>query len=214
VTGMADCEYCELVQSRKNLLYEDEKLVAVVPEKPLAKGHVVVVAKEHHANIQDVEDKELQHLFYAASFGATALFENLGAHGTNILFNTGGQLKQDGHFHIDVLARWSEDKLNFLWTPNQLPEDELKSIQGKIKDKCDMLGVEKKDKEVVDLDKKPEKLESGGDKAPEEPEQPADRPDKKEGKKGKPKKKEEKGDRKKGEKDNESYLIKQLRRMP
>jgi histidine triad (HIT) family protein len=211
---MADCEYCELVQSRKNLLYEDEKLVAVVPEKPLAKGHVVVVAKEHHANIQDVEDKELQHLFYAASFGATALFENLGAHGTNILFNTGGQLKQDGHFHIDVLARWSEDKLNFLWTPNQLPEDELKSIQGKIKDKCDMLGVEKKDKEVVDLDKKPEKLESGGDKAPEETTKELAEEKEKVEKQEKGEQKKEIKEGKAGKKDKESYLIKQLRRMP
>lgn len=206
-----ECEYCELVKGRKNLLYEDEKLVAVVPQKPLAKGHILIVAKEHHAKLQDVDDKEFQHLFYAASFSATALFENLGAHGTNILFNTGGQLKQDGHFHIDVLARWSDDKLNFLWTPNQLPENELKSIQGKIKDKCDMLGLEKKDKEVVDLDKKPEKLESGEEKAPEET---VKKPAEEKKKDDKQEKKEKKGERKEWKKDKESYLIKQLRRMP
>lgn len=220
------CAFCEFIKSKKNLLYEDKNLVAVVPEKPIAKGHIMVIPKEHHTELQQIEDKDFQHLFYAASFSATALFENLGAQGTNILLNTGGQLKKGEHIHINVLARWSEDKLNFLWTPKQLSEDELKSVQSKIKDKCDMIGVEKKGKEIVDLDRKPEKLESSEEKAPEHKEKeeekaeerteetPAGKEEKEENK-DKEKDKEEKEEKKdKEEKDRESYLIKQLRRMP
>jgi diadenosine tetraphosphate (Ap4A) HIT family hydrolase len=168
---MSECKYCELVESKKNLLYEDENLVAIVPEKPITKGHIQVIAKKHHKNAQEIDDKKLEHLFYAASFSATALFENLGAQGTNLLTNTGSMLKEEGHFHIDVIARKSEDNLNFLWKPKKLAEEELKQVQAKIKDKCDMIGVEKKEKEVVDLDKRPEKLESAEEKPSEEKEE-------------------------------------------
>ena len=202
---MGDCKYCELVKNKKNILYEDDNLVAVVPEKPLTKGHIRVISKKHHTKIQDIDDKEFQHMFYAASFSATALFENLEAHGTNILFNTGGSLKETGHFHIDVLARKTGDELNFLWTPKKLQEDELKSVQGKIKDKCDMLGTEKKDKKIVNLDKNPKKLESSEELPSEHKEKKEDEPEKKPDEIKKEEKKED---------NQESYLIKQLRRIP
>ncbi len=208
------CKYCEIVQKKPNLLYEDDKVIVVIPADPITKGHVQVISKEHHDNIQGIEDKDVEHIFYAASFSATALFENLEAHGTNIIANSGSLLKKGGHFHIDVIARKNDDKLNFIWTPKKLPEEELKAAQGKIKDKCDLIGHEQKN-EVVDLDKKPEKLGLGEENVPEQDagkgdereEKPADKDDKEDDKKP------EKSSEPSGQ-DNENYMIKQLRRMP
>jgi histidine triad (HIT) family protein len=225
---MDDCKYCQIVENKTNILYEDEKVVAVIPEKPATKGHIQIISKQHHENLQDIEDKDVEQMFYSASFSATALFENLQAQGTNIIANTGGALKKGGHFHIHAIARNPDDGLNFLWQPKKMPEEEMARVQGKIKDKCDMIGVAKKEKEVVDLDKKPEKLESseekdscqcekpcGKDKGPEAPDS--------EGKKELPSEEEQRykkaGEDKKqpektGEEKEENYLIKQLRRMP
>ncbi|MBN1544750.1 HIT family protein [Candidatus Woesearchaeota archaeon] len=204
---MAECRYCEIAEKKQNLLYEDEDVLAVLPEKQAAKGHVLVAAKNHHDNIQEIDDNELEHIFYTASFAAASLFDKLEAHGTNIIAKTGSIIKKGGHFHIDVIARKSEDGLNFLWSPKRLPEDEMKEIQSKIKDKCDMIGVKKK-KEVINLDRKPEKLESSEEKASEAEAKPLS----KEGKKyNKTEKKQEKED---SHEDKESYLVKQLRRMP
>ena len=155
---MSDCPYCKALQNKENVLYEDEKLAVVFPEKTLTKGHLQIIPKEHKTTLQDYEDKDTEHLFYAASFTATALFENLQAHGTNIIANTGSRLNPNTHFHIDVIARWADDKINFLWTPKKLPEEEMKSVQGMIKDKTDMIGIEQKKKEPIILDKKPEKI--------------------------------------------------------
>jgi diadenosine tetraphosphate (Ap4A) HIT family hydrolase len=158
---MTDCQYCRILEEKKNLLYEDENVMAIIPERPITKGHLQVLSKKHHESLQDIDDKDVEHLFYAASFSATALFENLEAHGTNIIANTGGELKKGGHFHIDVIARKTGDSLNFLWKPKKLPEADMKAAQGKIKDKCAMIGVSKAKKEVMDLDKKAvEKIES------------------------------------------------------
>ncbi|MBU2560866.1 MAG: HIT family protein [Nanoarchaeota archaeon] len=204
---MAECRYCELAEQKQNMLYEDEIVLAVIPEKTATKGHVLVVAKDHHDNIQEIDDKELEHIFYTASFAATSLFETLEAHGTNIIAKTGSMIKKGGHFHIDVIARKSDDGLNFLWTPKRLPEEEMKEAQGKIKDKCDMIGVKKK-KEVIDLDRKPEKLESSEEKAPEAEANPPAEEYKKY------KKTEKKKAKEGSHEDKESYLVKQLRRMP
>jgi len=211
-----ECKYCELVKSKKNLLYEDDALVAIVPEKPITKGHVQVIAKKHHKNIQEIEDKELEHIFYTASFAATSLFENLEAQGTNIIANTGSMMKGEGHFHIDVVARKSDDGLNFLWTPNKLPDAEMQQVQERIKDKCDMIGVEKKEKEVVDLDKGPEKLEFTEEKPSEEKgKEKKEVPSEEEQRyKKEEKEKKEKEKQKEEKEEKESYLVKQLRRVP
>lgn len=208
VAMMSDCPFCTALLDKASILYEDDKLAVVLPLKTVARGHLRVIPKSHRTVLQDYEDTDIEHFFYAASFTATALFENLQAQGTNIIANTGSKLNQKTHFHIDVIARWSEDNLNFLWTPNRLPEEEMKSVQGIIKDKTDMIGLARKEKEVVVLDKKPEPL---GGKAPE--------PEKTDSSKEKPS--EEKAEKpetatpeKSEEEKEENYMVRQLRRMP
>jgi histidine triad (HIT) family protein len=199
---MGECKYCELLKEKKNLIYEDDNIVASVPEKQAIEGHIQVITKKHHKKMQDIEDAELEQAFYTASFAASALFETMEAHGTNLIANTGGPLKEGGHFHLDVIARKQGDHLNLIWTPNKLPEDEMNDVQKKIKDKCDLIGTKKKDKEVLDLDKK--EVEKIG---AEEKKEQDKKPERKEEKHKEEKKKET-------DQDNESYLIKQLKRLP
>jgi histidine triad (HIT) family protein len=205
---MGECKHCELLKEKKHLIYEDNNVLALVPERQAIAGHVQVMPKKHHKKMQDIEDKELEHAFYAASFAASALFEGFEAHGTNIMANTGSQLKEGGHFHIDVLARRQGDDLNLIWKPNKLPEEEMDEVHKKIKDKCDLIG-KKKQKEIIDLDKK--NVEKIGIEESKKNKEPTD--DNKENKKeAKEDKKEDK--RQYPDEDRESYLIKQLKRMP
>jgi diadenosine tetraphosphate (Ap4A) HIT family hydrolase len=191
---MGECKYCEIIEKKANVLYEDGNIIAVLPEKPATQGHVQIISKKHHTSMQKMDDKELGQMFYAASFSASALFETMEAHGTNIMANTGSLFKEGGHFHIDVIARKSGDELNFIWTPQKLPEEDMKSTQSKIKDKCDLIGYEQK-KEVIDLDKKKiEKIESGTEEKKEAAKEEKTKKDLEEGK--------------------ESYLVRQLKRMP
>jgi diadenosine tetraphosphate (Ap4A) HIT family hydrolase len=73
---MSECKYCDIIENKKNVLYEDETVIAIVPERPITKGHVQIISKKHCESMQDLEDKEFQHMVYSASFTATALFEN------------------------------------------------------------------------------------------------------------------------------------------
>jgi histidine triad (HIT) family protein len=182
------CEFCDI--PKEKIIYEDESLIVTFPSKMNGIGQLIVVPKKHAPKMQDLDDKEIEHLFYCASFCATTLFEQIGAHGTNIIANTGSELKRNGHFHIQVVARKTDDGAKLMWTPMQLPEEEMNSVKSKIKDECFVIGSKKG--EIVE-------------KAPA-----VDEPKKEEGKKQEKTQTTEK-------KDNiirDKYLIDQLRRIP
>ncbi len=192
---MADSEG----KKERFILYSDIKMKAFVPETPFLKGHIIVKPVDDKKSIQEIEEKEFLHLMYGASFAATALFENLQAHGTNIIMDTGSLLKPGRIIHADVLARFEDDGKDLLWKPKKFSEGEMKEVQERIKDKTDMMDIEKK-KEIIDMDNKEvKKVEQVlGEKKKPEPE----------------KKENEPNNEKKEEPEEESYLVKQLRRLP
>ena len=52
---MSDCPFCAAIESG-TVVYEDEKLVVVVPEKVVSKGHFQVIPKEHKTIIKVERD--------------------------------------------------------------------------------------------------------------------------------------------------------------
>lgn len=153
---MANCKTCELLKSGKNILYEDEVVVVIAPEKGCTKGHLKVIPKKHVKSIEEVSSKDAEHLFYTASYSATALFENLGAQGTNIICNSG----EGEHLEMHVISRMENDGLNFMWEPKQAEESDLKDALDRIKDKTDLIGVEKPKKKIPQLDSSAEEISS------------------------------------------------------
>ena len=118
------------------VIYEDEKVIVSVPEKGVTKGHIEIYSKEEDRDIENLSQESSSHIFYVASFAATAVFEGLGAHGTNIIAKSGNSDDNEGRLVIHVLPRTAEDGLNdsLLWKPGQ-PSYDLDQVAGKIKDK-------------------------------------------------------------------------------
>ena len=116
----------------KWVLFEDTLIEVALSEKPMCKGHIEVRPKKEVKSMSELSDEEMNHLFYGASYAATALFELMGAHGTNILVN-----EDDTQLCVHVLARAEGDGLNFLWEPKQADPAELKDAASSIKDKLD-----------------------------------------------------------------------------
>jgi histidine triad (HIT) family protein len=119
-----------------NVIYEDEKVLCVVPKKGVAEGDIEIHSKLEEKYIEKLSIEDASHLFYAASFAATAVFEGLGAHATNIILKSGeAEDNPQGKLVINVIPRWQEDSLQgLLWEPKQ-PSYDLDKIAGKIKDK-------------------------------------------------------------------------------
>jgi len=141
-------------KEKEKIVYEDEKALAVLSDKPKAKGHVLVFAKELYADLDKVPDDMFVHLMTIASFTATVQFES-GAKGTNIVMCNGDDARFD-HFYIDIIPRDENDKVGLKWEFKQGNPEKIKKIAEKIKDETFMIGKERPKKEVVDLDEKKE----------------------------------------------------------
>ncbi len=121
------------LKENNSLIYEDEKSLCISKKESICPGHFIIYSKEEKEKIENLSNESMQHLFFLASFAATASFEGLKAHGTNIILKSGISDDNDGMIKIHVIPRFPEDKLNFLLNPLENKPDLIK-IGKKIKD--------------------------------------------------------------------------------
>ena len=175
---MSTCPICDIITLRKGILYEDEKIAAFLPQTPFISGHIIIAPKQHFPIVEQVPDFIIDQLFVKANKLSIALFESLGAEGTNMILSNGpaaGQVYP--HVLLNVIPRKTNDNLPLVWQPKKANEDELSKTEIKLKEFTGTIGQ---------FEKEPTK--------PVEITPPKELP-----------KETEKG---------ESYLIKQLKRIP
>ncbi|OVE75005.1 HIT family protein [archaeon D22] len=122
---MEGCLFCKLkngeIPSKK--VHEDENVVAFLDISPVAKGHTLVIPKNHSADITDMNEDEITNVFRVAKKIGQKMIETLGAEGFNINMNNkpaSGQVIF--HSHVHVIPRFSDDGLK-LWPGKQKYEE-------------------------------------------------------------------------------------------
>jgi histidine triad (HIT) family protein len=132
---MTECDICKILKHKDafKLVYEDEICFAMIHESPAVLGHTMVIPKIHATIIEELEDHIAEHLFAIANKVSSAIFDTIGAQGTNILINNGLDAGQDlPHLIVNVLPRKEGDNLNFEWEPKSAAPEELKTTQSMI----------------------------------------------------------------------------------
>lgn len=163
-----NCPTCTLLQtSHDKIIYEDAVCVALLSPNTTAVGHIEVIPRKHAEALEELPDDVLAQLFYVASYGASAVYEALGASGTNILCNNGPGSGTKGHVVLHVLPRKENDGISFIWEPKTLSPADFESAQKKIKDKTDYISLEKK--QVQHAAPTPEIVPEVPQQAPEKP---------------------------------------------
>ncbi|MBU0461613.1 MAG: HIT family protein [Nanoarchaeota archaeon] len=147
MTESTNCEYCSIIKEKRNKIYEDELVYAFAAEKPATAGHVIIIPKKHHPIFEEVPEKVAGHLFLIANKISVAVFESLGAHGTNIIANNGIAGGQEiPHFSLHVLPRRENDGLHLEWKPKQLSDDEMGTAELLIKENSKKVGIFEEEK--------------------------------------------------------------------
>jgi histidine triad (HIT) family protein len=147
------CEYCDILdrKSTADILYEDNDIVIAIKDFSIAPGQITVFPKQHFTIMEMVPDDILQKCFTLANKVSVAIFESMGAHGTNIIVQNGlGAGQKVPHFAVEIIPRREGDGLNLQWAPKELSEDEKETSYLLIKEEGDKL---------VDIGKKKEKKE-------------------------------------------------------
>ncbi len=119
-----------------DVLYEDEKCLVLFPTKGICEGHLEVHSKTEEKYLERLSAEDSFHLFFVASFAASALFEKYKAHGTNIIVKSGeSDDNSSGRLSIHVLCRITNDGLDLMWKPER-PSYNIEAVGEKIREQA------------------------------------------------------------------------------
>jgi histidine triad (HIT) family protein len=100
-----DCNFCKIVADEipANRVYEDEHVLAFVDTNPQAPTHLLVIPKQHFADLPAISRDPAAVAGYLAGIRATA--EKQGLAHFRTVFNTGRDVGQTVfHVHAHLLA--------------------------------------------------------------------------------------------------------------
>ena len=142
------CIVCQIVSNQipSKKVYEDDIALAVLDVNGSNPGHCFVMPKNHYPIIEQVPDKEIGKLFQVSNKISSAIFESLGSQGTNIFVANGAPAGQTvAHFTINVIPRNENDGINLQWQPKQLSEEEMSTVELRLKEHTKNIGYFEKE---------------------------------------------------------------------
>lgn len=144
------CQLCSIAQKHvaSQIVYEDAVCIAYLPSDAAAVGHVYVLPKQHAESLEQLPENVTVQLFYIASYAASAVYEGLASHGTNIICNNGAGAGAKGHVFLHIIPRFENDGISLTWQPKQLPPADFDDAMKKIKDKADLINYKGAKKEA------------------------------------------------------------------
>jgi histidine triad (HIT) family protein len=135
-----DCIFCKIVKGEipSKKIFEDEKVFVFLDIKPMAKGHCLIIPKQHFENIFDAPEEILKEVIFATKKVVSLLQKSLGVDGVNIFNNNGKTAEQSiFHLHFHILPRYENDGLSILnWMlekTKEVDQEELKKLAEQIK---------------------------------------------------------------------------------
>jgi len=136
---MSNCIFCKIIAGEipSSTVYEDNDFKAIMDIFPAAKGHVIILPKQHYANLYELDEDIAAKALLVAKKIAIAVKGELSCDGINILQNNGESAGQTVfHFHMHVIPRYISDRVQITWGQGKYEEGEAsslaKSIAGRI----------------------------------------------------------------------------------
>lgn len=132
---MTDCRYCVALAQGVDSVYEDESVVALMPNKPWAPGHIIVIPRQHAPIVERLDDSVVARMYVVANKLGVATFQATEAQGTTLLLNNGvGAGQKFSHVMMHVFARKSDDVLDFSFEQKQLAQNEASEVLALLRD--------------------------------------------------------------------------------
>ena len=112
---MDSCVFCDIVARKKfgKIIFENETTMAFLSNKPDATAHILVITKEHFANLIDVNIEKYIELQKTLLLINDHLINNCDYTGVNILMASGKSAGQSvEHVHYHLIPRNVDDGIN------------------------------------------------------------------------------------------------------
>ncbi len=123
---MTDCVFCSIASGEleADRVLEDDVIVAFLDRRPLFKGHVLLVPREHVVTLPDLPAALRDPFLAAGQRLAAAMVDALGAQGSFVAMNN--TVSQSvPHLHLHVVPRTKGDGLRgFFWPRTKYADGE------------------------------------------------------------------------------------------
>lgn len=131
-----NCIFCKLANGEipTATLYEDEDFRVILDARPAAKGHALIIPKEHYANLYELDDELAAKVLVLAKKMITKLTDVLGCDGYNIVQNNGEAAGQTVyHFHLHMIPRYKDDGVGIGWKMGELVDEDKEELLAKMR---------------------------------------------------------------------------------
>ena len=133
-----NCIFCKISNGEipSYTIYEDDDFRVILDISPASEGHALIIPKEHYKNLFELDDVVASKALVIAKKVSTALREELGCDGFNLLQNNEEIAGQTVfHFHIHLIPRYENDTVKFATSPTDIDKDFAADLTAKIKEK-------------------------------------------------------------------------------
>jgi len=136
----SECIFCKIIEGEipSNTIYEDEEFKVILDLAPAAKGHALILPKEHYADIYEIDEEVAGRAMKLAKKLAIHMTKVLGCDGFNILQNNREVAGQTVfHFHVHLIPRYKDAKNSdiLVWSHETFSAEEMAEIRDALK--CD-----------------------------------------------------------------------------
>lgn len=135
---MSDCIFCKIIKGEipSATIFEDDEFKVILDRFPSGEGHVLIIPKNHVANIFEIDEEQAGRLFKLAVKVSKVMKDVLGFENMNVLQNNGEVAGQSVfHFHMHLIPRYENDGINIKWNPTEPTDEDIEAVRTKLAEK-------------------------------------------------------------------------------
>lgn len=135
---MRDCIFCKIIKGEipSATIFEDDEFKVILDRFPSGEGHVLIIPKNHVANIFEIDEEQAGRLFKLAVKVSKVMKDVLGFENMNVLQNNGEVAGQSVfHFHMHLIPRYENDGINIKWNPTEPTDEDIEAVRKKLAEK-------------------------------------------------------------------------------
>ncbi|MCM1537343.1 MAG: HIT family protein [bacterium] len=129
------CIFCKIANGEipSRTIYEDGKFRVFLDLSPAAKGHALIVPKEHYANLYELPEELAADAVRLAKKEMAVMTQKLACDGFQLVQNNGETAGQTVfHFHLHLIPRYKNDGQQIAWKPGKMSDEELDAVKDQI----------------------------------------------------------------------------------
>lgn len=130
-----NCIFCKIANGEipSRTIYEDEQFRVFLDLSPAAKGHALIVPKEHYANLYELPEDLAADAMRLAKKEMALMTQKLSCDGFQLVQNNGETAGQTVfHFHLHLIPRYRTDGQKIAWEPGSMSDEELDAVKDQI----------------------------------------------------------------------------------